>query len=163
MYQLNLISLIWMSPLIVHVCVFVCGLWGGDTSKLWLSWVAWFSIVTCWDRPLNKLQVALGNKKGPPLFCRTIELGKCADSQSDSYAFTQQWGWPLSILYFFIHVFHYHKKSAGWSGATRSIIDSKRNGWFPASPLARLSLTVVRTHLLWWHIWGSKKWHHMWL
>ncbi len=34
---------------------------------------------------------------------------------------------------------------------------------FPSFPLEPLSLTVVRTHLLWCQIWRSKKWHHLWL
>lgn len=152
-----------------RACVCACVAYGGggDTSKLWLSWVASPSIVTCWDSgtaPLNKLQMALGNK-GPPLISRTSKREKCAVSQSNSQAFTQQWDRPWFLFLFLNSCISlaYHDTSAGWSGATRSIIDSKRNGWFPASPLAHLSLTVVRTHLLWRQLWGRKKWHHMWL
>lgn len=72
------------------------------TSKLWLSWVSLPNNVTCWDSstaPLNKLQVALGNKRNPRLICLTANEEN-VQAVNQALKALQQWSRPRFIIYF---------------------------------------------------------------
>ena len=167
----------------MHPCFFSCTWWSQQrwdlrgTSKLW-SWVALPSDVTCWDSsaaPLNKLQVALGNKRNPRLMCLTANEEN-VQAVNQALKAPQQWSRPRFIIYFLnwcislsqgVYLHGGGEGSGGEEGG--NMINNwyaawkKKKRWFGASPLVHLSLAVVRTHLLWWQIWRSEQQHHIWL
>lgn len=145
------------------------------TSKIWLSWVSLLNNVTCWDSstaPLNKLQVALGNKRNPPLICLTANEEN-VQAVNQALKALQQWSWPHFIIYFLNWCISLSQGVylVGWWGGGESVCVGGGNminnwyavwkSWFAASPLVHLSLAVVRTHLLWWQIWRSEQQHHI--
>lgn len=141
-------------------------------KKLWLSWVPLPNNVTCWDggaAPLNKLQVALGNQRNLPLICLTANE-ESVQAVNQARKASQQWSWTRFIIYFPNWCISLSQGAylVGWQefggGGERNMINNWYavwKSWFAAPPLVRLSLAVVRTHLLWWQIWRSEQQHHV--
>lgn len=139
------------------------------TSKLW-SRVSLPTDATCWDdstAPLNKLQVALGNKRSTSLICLTAKQEN-VQAVNQALKASQQWSQPRIIIYFLNWCISLSQDVYLVGASGRGGSDMINNWyavwkrWFGAS-LVHLSPAVVRTHLLWWQIWRSEQQRHIWL
>lgn len=142
-------------------------------KQLWLSWVSLPNNGTCWNggaAPLNKLRVALGDQRNLPLIRLTANQ-ESEQAVNQARKASQQWGPARFIIYFPNWCI---SLSQGCLGGVAGVEEGGGGGlsnminnwyavwksWFAAS-LVRLSLAVVRTHLLWWQIWRSAQQHHV--